>query len=132
MRCARVFPSGDAQNLGDSATARHVRLDHIHVPAFEQLLKSTQRGVFFTGGDADVHRIGQFRIRVELVRQKRLLEPENAQLLELPRHPYCRLGIGAVAKAGVNQDIHPVARRLASGPGQPHIVIRILTERTPT
>ena len=75
----------DAQQLGDAAAARHVGLHEVDVPALDQLAEAPERRVLLAGRDADVDRVGELGVRLVLVGLERLLEPEDADLLELAR-----------------------------------------------
>ena len=81
---------------------------------------------------AHVDGVGELRVSLELVRLERLLEPVNAELLELARDADRPAGIGAVAEAGVDQDRRRRHRpRLARLRASAHVVRRVLAERTP-
>ena len=78
----RAGELGDAQHLGDAAAARDVGLDEVDVAALDQLAEAPERRVLLAGGDADVDRVGELGVGLVLVGQERLLEPEDAELLE--------------------------------------------------
>ena len=103
----------DSQQLGDAAAARDVGLDEVDVAALDQLAEAPERRVLLAGGDADVDRVGELGVGLVLVGLERLLEPEDAELLELARDADRRLRVVAVAEAGVDQD-RDRARRAAS------------------
>ena len=73
--------------------------------------KPQQRRVLLAGGDADVDRVGELGVGLVLVGLERLLEPEDAELLELARDADRRLRVGDVAEAGVDQDRRRRRRR---------------------
>ena len=50
--------------------------------ALDQLAEAPERRVLLAGGDADLDRVGELGVRLVLVRLERLLEPEDAELLE--------------------------------------------------
>ena len=120
----------DPQQLGDPAAARHVGLDEVDVAALDQLAEAPHRRVLLAGGDADVDGVGELGVRLVLVGLERLLEPEDAELLELARDADRRLRVGDVAVPGVDQDV-AVAGGLLRSRGEAHVVLRILAERPP-
>src|SRR5213080_1249099 len=93
---------GDAQQLGNAATASHVRLDHVDVPALDQLTEAPYGCVFLTSRYADVDRIGQTGVRLQL------LQPENAQLFKLPGDADGGIRVGAITQAGVDEHVNLV------------------------
>ena len=76
-------------------------------------------------------RVGELGVGLELVGLEGLLEPVDAELLELARHADRAVGIGAVAEAGVDQDLHLVAGRALGGTRESHVVLLVLADRTP-
>ena len=78
---------GDPQHLGDAAAARHVGLDQVDVAALDQLAEAPAGRVLLAGRDPDVDRVRELGVGLVLVRLERLLEPEDAELLELARDP---------------------------------------------
>src|SRR3954452_25572736 len=120
----------DPARLGDAAAARHVRLHEIDVAALDQLAETPARRVLLAGGDADVDRVRELRVRLVLVGLERLLEPEDADLLELAGDVDRDLGVAAVTEPGVDEDL-AVARSLLRGGGELHVVLRVLPERPP-
>ena len=98
-RRARARARAIRSQLGDPAAARHVRLDEVDVAALDQLAEAPHRRVLLAGGDADVDRVGELGVRLVLVRLERLLEPVDAELLELARDADRGLRVGDVAEA---------------------------------
>ena len=67
--------------------------------AVDQLAEAPPRRVLLAGRDADVDGVGELGVRLVLVRLERLLEPVDAELLELARDLDRRLRVGDVAEA---------------------------------
>ena len=123
---------GDPEHLGDAAAARDVGLDEVDVAALDQLAEAPERRVLLAGRDADVDRVGELGVGLVLVGQERLLEPEDAELLERARDADRRLRVVAVAEAGVDQDRHAVAGAgLDRGGGEREVVVGVGAERAP-
>ena len=102
----------DPERFGQAAAARHVGLNDIDVAALDQFAKAPARCLFLAGRNAHVDGIGEFRISLEFVGLERLLEPVNADFLELACDADRPLGIGAVAETRIDQDLDasPAAR----------------------
>ena len=93
--------------------------------------KPHTRRVLLAGGDADVDGVRELGVRLVLVGLERLLEPVDAELLELARDADRRLRVGDVAVPGVDQDV-AVARGLLRGGGEAHVVLRDPCRAAPT
>ena len=68
------------------------------------------------GRDPEIDGVGKLGVRLQLVRLERLLQPVDAKLLKLAGDPDGALRIGAVAEAGVDQDVDLVADGLVAPP----------------
>ena len=68
--------------------------------------------------------VGQLGVRLDLVRLERLLEPVDAELLELPGHGDRLLRVGAVGEPGVDHDRDAVTGRLTRGGCERDVVRR--------
>ena len=121
----------DPQHLGDPAAPRDVGLDQVDVAALDQLAEAPAGRVLLAGRDRDVDRVRQLGVGLVLVRLERLLEPVDAELLELARDADRDVRVGDVAEPGVDQDLDAVSAGLAGGGGEPDVVVGILAERPP-
>ena len=77
----------DPQHLGDAAAAGDVGLDHVDVAAFDQLAEAPAGRVLLARRDREVDSVRELGVGLVLVRLERLLEPVDAELLELARDP---------------------------------------------
>src|SRR6187401_410309 len=99
--------------------------------AVDQFAEAPGGRVVLAGRDTQIDGVGKLGVRVKLVRLEWLLQPVDAKLLQRSRDPDGALCIGAVAEAGVDQDVHRVAYGLTSRLHQPDIVLLVLPERPP-
>ena len=72
------------------------------------------------------------RVRLVLVRLERLLEPVDAEPLELAGDPDRGRGVGHVAEPGVDHDLDAVAPRRAAAAASVDVVVRILCRAAPS
>src|SRR5699024_2477950 len=79
---------------------------------------------------ANADGIGELRIRVEFIRLERLLEPVNAELLELARHTDRTLRIGSIPETRIDQNFG-IAGRALGGAREAHVVRLVLADRPP-
>ena len=94
------------------------------MPALDQLAEAPAGRVLLAGRDRQVDRVRELGVGLVLVRLERLLEPVDAELLELAGDADRRGRVGAVAEAGVDQDLDAVAAGLARGGGEADVVVR--------
>ena len=99
--------------------------------ALDQLAEAPAGRVLLAGRDREVDRVGELGVGLVLVRLERLLEPVDAELLELARDADRRRGVGDVAEPGVDHDLDAVAAGLAGRGGEADVVVGILPERAP-
>ena len=99
--------------------------------ALDQLPEAPARDVLLARGDRQVDRVGELRVRLVRVRDERLLEPADPELLELARDADRLLRVLLVPEAGVDQDVDPVAAGVLRRRGQPDVVVGVSTEGPP-
>ena len=99
--------------------------------ALDQLAEAPAGRVLLAGGDRQVDCVRELGVGLVLVRLERLLEPVDAELLELARDADRGGRVGDVAEPGVDHDLDAVSAGLAGGGGEADVVVGILPERAP-
>ena len=121
----------DPDHLGDPAAPGDVGLDQVDVPALDQLPEAPAGRVLLAGRDREIDRVCELGVGLVLVRLERLLEPVDAELLELARDADRRRRVRDVAEPGVDHDLDAVAAGLAGGGGEADVVVGIASQRAP-
>jgi hypothetical protein len=99
-------------------------------PALDQLAEAPASRFLLAGGHADSDSVGQFRVRLEFVRLERLLEPVDADFLELARHTDGAGRIGSVSETRIDQYFGVAGCAFGSG-REAHVVRLVLADRSP-
>src|SRR6478752_1784292 len=88
-KSALVGQGGQAQELGDAADARGIRLDDVTAVRTDQALVLRDRGQHLARGDGGVQGAGEVRVAFEVVRVKRFLDPDEVEFFQPAAHPQC-------------------------------------------